>query len=187
MLRSLSGVAGNRHTGLTQNPARAITWSIWPIIALAALGPIMIGTLARAQSPGSGVGTGGPNPDSCVAELNEQGGLNMPLGATNIQESYEDVDTGAVNQLYPQFDTSTDLWYPTYYVSQEGVPCPFSFGGTIPPRQDPTIPGVEDPTAVSETVAKLSYDLVRFARLPKPLRFPAIDAVILSVSQAVLV
>jgi len=103
---------------------------------------------------------------SCVAQA------ELPTGATNVHYIDKQFRTGKVDQLYPGFDTSTDDWYPKYYASGKDTACPWDIGGTLPPREDPTIEGVPNPTALNKQLEAEAVNLLkRNNRIP---HFPRI-------------
>ena len=106
-----------------------------------------------------------PAPDPCQGvEVDECGNPILPQTAYDIVVGpEEETEDGPVNQLYPGINTSVDDWYEK--VDRDSNGCPFSLGGTVPERQDPTIPGIPDPPALNLAIEKAA------AQLPQMLHF----------------
>jgi hypothetical protein len=113
-----------------------------------------------------------PPDDPCPqVRLDECGNPILPVTATDIVVGpEEDVVDGPVNLLYPGLDTSKDDWY--IKLARDSSGCPFSLGGTVPPRNDPKIDGVNDPGAVVQEAEKLAAQLPNFLHFSGP--FPRI-------------
>jgi hypothetical protein len=96
-------------------------------------------------------------PDNLEAELDGNGDVIFPPGTDMSTVVYEDVDQdlGFVDELYPDYDTTTDLWYPDF-------PCAEPLGGELPDvdlQQDLIDAGILGVTPEDAVAAILDWEI----------------------------